>query len=510
MRTLLVAVALLAVCASGFAQTADVKPGDWAYEAVTELASKGLVLGYPDGNFLGNRALSRYEMATIVKRVLDEMDRRIQEAKNEVVETNKANTTSPAPAAIKGASAEDVTKIAKLVDEYKVELTVIGADLKKFKEDLEGVKSGLADLRVDVDQTKKDVLANAPTVTMANKGSKLKIDGRIYAGVSETQDDGATPRSTYGIPDAKLRFTATPRKNLTIVNRLSFTQGTTITVGIDYFYLDYSGFPNATSALRLGQRKINVGQETWTDNPVENILISNSASHVSGYGIGAAFTGTLGAAKTAPVYEVGVVNGARGVTTRTSGTQFNAKLGVPLPGNLFLSGSYFRSGELAAAELSGISVAELNAAPTGATGWKRSLWEADLRYNYGPKGLQNAIPSGSLPKLMLGVTYGQFNDDAAGAADRDGNYWFVEGMLSLTPKLYLAGRYSTVSLDNNALAKLTKSPVDVNEFKRTSIGLGYRLTELTDIKAEYSINDASGGTSDPGLNEWNAGFASKF
>ncbi|HZT42150.1 MAG TPA: S-layer homology domain-containing protein, partial [Chthonomonadaceae bacterium] len=49
----------------------DVPPGHWAYQAVQDLASKGLIKGYPpDANFLGRRTLTRYEMATILQRVV--------------------------------------------------------------------------------------------------------------------------------------------------------------------------------------------------------------------------------------------------------------------------------------------------------------------------------------------------------------------------------------------------------------------------------------------------------
>src|SRR5207244_1016178 len=52
----------------------DVPPGHWAYEAVRDLANKGLVKGYPDGKFLGKRTLTRYEMATIIQRLLQTVD----------------------------------------------------------------------------------------------------------------------------------------------------------------------------------------------------------------------------------------------------------------------------------------------------------------------------------------------------------------------------------------------------------------------------------------------------
>ena len=48
----------------------DVASNHWAYEAVSDLSRRGLVEGYPDGTFGGNRLLTRYEFAEIVYRAL--------------------------------------------------------------------------------------------------------------------------------------------------------------------------------------------------------------------------------------------------------------------------------------------------------------------------------------------------------------------------------------------------------------------------------------------------------
>ena len=49
----------------------DVPENHWAYEAVKSLGEKGLIEGYPDGSFGGERSLSRYEFAEIVYRALE-------------------------------------------------------------------------------------------------------------------------------------------------------------------------------------------------------------------------------------------------------------------------------------------------------------------------------------------------------------------------------------------------------------------------------------------------------
>ena len=48
----------------------DVPSNHWAYEAVSDLSRRGLVEGYPDGTFGGDRMLTRYEFAQIVYRAI--------------------------------------------------------------------------------------------------------------------------------------------------------------------------------------------------------------------------------------------------------------------------------------------------------------------------------------------------------------------------------------------------------------------------------------------------------
>lgn len=50
----------------------DVAANHWAYEAVRDLSRRGLVEGYPDGTFGGDRLLTRYEFAQIVYRAIQD------------------------------------------------------------------------------------------------------------------------------------------------------------------------------------------------------------------------------------------------------------------------------------------------------------------------------------------------------------------------------------------------------------------------------------------------------
>jgi hypothetical protein len=48
----------------------DVTPPHYAFDAVSELAAKGVLKGYPDGSYQGRRALTRYEFAAGLDRYL--------------------------------------------------------------------------------------------------------------------------------------------------------------------------------------------------------------------------------------------------------------------------------------------------------------------------------------------------------------------------------------------------------------------------------------------------------
>ncbi|URR34866.1 iron uptake porin [Thermosynechococcus sp. HN-54] len=82
-------------------QLSDVRPTDWAYQALASLVEKyGCIAGYPDGTFRGNRAATRYEMAAALNACLDVISDRF-------------------------ATKEDLEKLRRLMQEFAKELAVI-------------------------------------------------------------------------------------------------------------------------------------------------------------------------------------------------------------------------------------------------------------------------------------------------------------------------------------------------------------------------------------------------
>ena len=69
-KSLVVALALatgITASASAANPFSDVPAGHWAYASLAKLAAAGVVEGYPDSTFQGDKLMTRYEMAQIVK-----------------------------------------------------------------------------------------------------------------------------------------------------------------------------------------------------------------------------------------------------------------------------------------------------------------------------------------------------------------------------------------------------------------------------------------------------------
>lgn len=66
--------ACAAVTVSAANPFTDVSADDWAYQAVASLSDEGVIDGYPDGTFRGDKHVTRYEIAQIVARLMAKKD----------------------------------------------------------------------------------------------------------------------------------------------------------------------------------------------------------------------------------------------------------------------------------------------------------------------------------------------------------------------------------------------------------------------------------------------------
>lgn len=138
----------------------DVTPDSWAYQSVSQLASTGIINGYPDGTFKGQNNITRYEMAQMVAKAMANQDR---------------------------ANAEQQAMINRLADEFASELNNLGVRVAALENKVGNVKvTGDVRLRYRGSEDKG----------LFKKDSKSKFDmrGRVQFNATVNEDTQAVVR----------------------------------------------------------------------------------------------------------------------------------------------------------------------------------------------------------------------------------------------------------------------------------------------------------------------------
>ena len=202
----LAAVAALTAGVSAYAANpfSDVTPSDWAYQAVVDLSEQGVVEGYPDGTFKGERNITRYEMAQIIARMLAKEDQ---------------------------LNAEQRATLDKLAGEYADELANLGVRVSNLEKKVGNIYwSGDARMRY---QSK-------------SLDQKDGWNGRIRINVKGQVND-----STY----VQGRF----------LNEMDFKGNDTSRTSMDQLYVNHN-FGKDVS-VRLGRQPISFGDQAgWLNN----------------------------------------------------------------------------------------------------------------------------------------------------------------------------------------------------------------------------------------------------
>lgn len=375
--------------------------------------------------------------------------------------------------------------------------------IEKLETDQANTKQAAASAKEEVAKLKETTqAAQAGRVDLANALSKLKLKGRAAVGFFDSGKAGSYPAGSFEMPDAKIQFAFQPDDINTVTMRFNLNNATAQSPLLDYFFLTSKDFipalKNTPFSLsgRLGRFKLGFGEETWSDNPVEGILPSNSAGRATIIDEGLELAGKIKLDKikianytlTPLGWVISVSDGNSGVGSDSSTAKaFMGKLYYTPIAPLYLSASYYDSGRLRGTN-SEMSIAGLASRPSGTAEWEREVWEVDARYDFG-KGKKPLEPIAySDSKAIVRLSYGEFQDSAS--TDRFGNFGFVDGIYNLTKKVYAAGRYSVVDLDGNATATLNN--VTANKYDRYSLGIGYRWSENTILKLSYDWNKESG------------------
>lgn len=146
----------LTLAAPAIAQPfADVPTDHWAYDAIAELAAKGLIEGYPDGSFKGDRAMTRYEMAMVVARLLARVEAikipplppdLVRRAELDKAVAAQAAATKAVAATLAATDKRLTAKLAtvqRLVAEFRAELAALGVRVTAVEEELAAIRARL-------------------------------------------------------------------------------------------------------------------------------------------------------------------------------------------------------------------------------------------------------------------------------------------------------------------------------------------------------------------------------
>ncbi len=312
------AILVLAVVSPAFAQPfADVPTDHWAFDAIAELAAKGIIEGFPDGTFKGDRGVTRYEVAMIVARIL---------ARIEAIKIPGPAAPAPAPQVTRA----DVQTIQRLVNEFRAELAALGVRVTAVEEELTALKQATSAIRVTGD---------------------TRLRYKSWATGEGTGGTSPLPTIEWR---SRLQFTAKAAPNVTAFSQVDFggiacpagvcVLGTTTTFGtttgavavVEYTYVDANLFG---IGWRLGQQDGTLGNGLlFGGDPTGGLKATASFAgfglEAGVYGANPDFNGdfwTLRGSTNLAGFDVG----ASYYSARPIGAAESTGYGVDFSGNLF-------------------------------------------------------------------------------------------------------------------------------------------------------------------------------
>ena len=167
------AAAALTAGVSAFAANpfSDVTPNDWAYQAVSDLSAQGVVEGYPDGTFKGERKVTRYEIAQIVARLMAKEDQ---------------------------LNGEQQATLNKLAGEYADELDTLGVRVSNLEKKVGNIYwSGDARMRYQDKALDKDAWTGRMRINVKGQvNDSTYVQGRLTTNM-DFKDSGTDESKTY-------------------------------------------------------------------------------------------------------------------------------------------------------------------------------------------------------------------------------------------------------------------------------------------------------------------------
>ena len=389
------AVAALSAGVSAYAANpfSDVTPSDWAYQAVVDLSDQGVVEGYPDGTFKGERNITRYEMAQIIARMLAKEDQ---------------------------LNAEQRATLDKLAGEYADELANLGVRVSNLEKKVGNIAwSGNARMRFVQDYDAKGKAADT-------------WDGRMKITAHATVNDSTYVEGRYR---TDFNFKEADKKGTymeEIIAHHQFGDNLGVTIGRQDLFLGQTGtefddeFDGAIATAKLGGVNVDlgygrldggnlgkVGDRTKNDNEMFLGRIYGDAGRIS--------------------YDVEYLDGKDSLDARLIGAGLTAGLG----GDFKVFGDYYKN-----TEYKGDPYTWTAGLGYGSVNWKKpGTWDLSAQYIHAEKG-------SFINDATYNVTPAELVATDGGAADTV-KYWLAAGDVILQKNVKLHAEYAFDVKTNN-------------------------------------------------------------
>lgn len=151
----------LIVSILSFASFKDVPVNHWAYDAVNELSKLGIVSGMPDGTFQGNQAMTRYQVAVALYRLLQNIQDRIDKAISGSANVEKIREQVLTLSDLVSTALNKIDSLSSLKDNVQV----LSNDVSELKTSLVNLKDDMKNFTFEFAQVKNLANDNLKKIT---------------------------------------------------------------------------------------------------------------------------------------------------------------------------------------------------------------------------------------------------------------------------------------------------------------------------------------------------------
>ena len=398
----LAAVAALTAGVSAYAANpfSDVSTDDWAYQAVSDLSDQGVVEGYPDGTFKGERNITRYELAQIIARLMAKEDQ---------------------------LNAEQRATLDKLAGEYADELANLGVRVSNLEKKVGNIAwSGNARMRFNQSYAADDD-------GIATTKAADKWDGRmkIIAKAQVNDSTVATGRLRYDMNFKDADSNSSVWMEELKVNH-QFGDDFSVTLGRQDLFLGQTGiefddeFDGAIATAKLGGVNVDLGYGRLFGGRLgKPVLVDEEATNPKNDN--EMFLGRIYGDAGRISYDVEYLDGKDSLDARLIGAGLTAGLG----GDFKVFGDYYKN-----TEYKGDPYTWTAGLGYGETNWKKpGTWDLSAQYIHAEKG-------SFLDDTTYNVAPASLVATDANTGVNTAKYWLINGDVILQKNVKLHAEYA--------------------------------------------------------------------